>query len=237
MPKQRKYNIQVNDQFGKWIVINIISQTHTKLYECKCVCGNVKTQTGYNLIDKKSTQCRTCSNKEKALINFQNLVGSQFGEWTVISRVESKNRATIYLCKCSCGREVQIKADALMSGRTTKCRKCGDYKELKGTIWNALKRNAEQRGLIININQKYILDLYNKQNGECSLSGKKIDLVTHGKNKASLDRIDSSKGYIEGNVQWVHKDVNMMKLNWPEIYFIELCQNIIMHQQNKNNYI
>lgn len=28
---------------------------------------------------------------------------------------------------------------------------------------------------------------------------------------ASLDRIDSSKGYIRGNVRWVHKDINSMK--------------------------
>ena len=36
---------------------------------------------------------------------------------------------------------------------------------------------------------------------------------------ASLDRIDSSKGYTEDNIQWVHKDVNQMKMDLPEQRF------------------
>jgi hypothetical protein len=45
-------------------------------------------------------------------------------------------------------------------------------------------------------------------------------------NLASLDRIDSKKGYVEGNVHWVHKDVNMMKRNFTEEYFINLCETV-----------
>ena len=37
----------------------------------------------------------------------------------------------------------------------------------------------------------------------------------------SLDRIDSSKGYEENNVQWVHKDINLMKNKYDNKYFIE----------------
>ena len=47
---------------------------------------------------------------------------------------------------------------------------------------------------------------------------------------ASLDRIDSSKGYIEGNVQWVHKRVNLMKGNMSTENFIEWCNLVV-----KNN--
>ncbi len=43
---------------------------------------------------------------------------------------------------------------------------------------------------------------------------------------ASLDRIDSSLGYIEENVQWVHKDVNMMKRIYDNNYFIKMCKLI-----------
>jgi len=42
-------------------------------------------------------------------------------------------------------------------------------------------------------------------------------------NTASLDRIDSSKGYIEGNVQWVHKMVNMSKQQYTQEEFINMC--------------
>jgi hypothetical protein len=44
---------------------------------------------------------------------------------------------------------------------------------------------------------------------------------------ASLDRIDSSKGYIIGNVQWAHKMVNRMKNDMPQEEFIEFCRDII----------
>ena len=43
---------------------------------------------------------------------------------------------------------------------------------------------------------------------------------------ASLDRIDSSKGYVIGNVQWVHKDINIMKNKFDNQYFIDMCKKI-----------
>ena len=54
-----------------------------------------------------------------------------------------------------------------------------------------------------------------------------------GGQTASLDRIDSTKGYIEGNVQWVDKIVNAMKWNIPEKYFIEICKTIAKNQKTK----
>lgn len=50
---------------------------------------------------------------------------------------------------------------------------------------------------------------------------------------ASLDRIDSSKGYIEGNVQWVHKRINKMKLDDSDTEFIEWCRLIADFNKDK----
>jgi hypothetical protein len=66
-----------------------------------------------------------------------------------------------------------------------------------------------------------------QQDGRCALSG--ICLVTSGDFKeitASIDRIDSSKGYTIDNVQLVHKDINMMKQAFEQSYFISLCQKV-----------
>jgi hypothetical protein len=49
-------------------------------------------------------------------------------------------------------------------------------------------------------------------------------------NTASLDRIDSSLGYVRGNVQWLHKDVNWMKNTLDQDRFIELCKAIVNHE-------
>jgi hypothetical protein len=59
--------------------------------------------------------------------------------------------------------------------------------------------------------------------------------ITNTKNRgrvwtASVDRIDSSKDYVEGNVQWLHKDINRMKWDLDTDKFIELCKLVA----NKN---
>ena len=44
---------------------------------------------------------------------------------------------------------------------------------------------------------------------------------------ASIDRKDNSLGYVKGNIQWVHKDVNALKSNFKEKYFLKLCKLIV----------
>ena len=48
---------------------------------------------------------------------------------------------------------------------------------------------------------------------------------------ASIDRIDSKSGYIEGNIQWVHKFINSMKLDHTQEEFIKLCKAVVNHNQ------
>jgi len=94
----------------------------------------------------------------------------------------------------------------------------------------------KRRNLKFEIDKEYVWELFENQNGKCALSG--IDIVLDvGSRKreqtASLDRIDSSKGYIKGNVQWVHKDVNSMKMDYTEDYFIDMCKRIYFSNLNK----
>lgn len=51
---------------------------------------------------------------------------------------------------------------------------------------------------------------------------------------ASLDRKDSLKGYTIDNIQWLHKDVNQMKRNYSEEYFINTCLKIAENYKNNN---
>jgi hypothetical protein len=106
------------------------------------------------------------------------------------------------------------------------------HQEIAGTNWTYYKKGALSRGFEFNISIEYAWDLFLKQNRKCALSGQEIgfniktgSLSKYGyqKNTASLDRIDSKKGYIEGNVQWLHKDVNKLKSNLDEKEFIKLC--------------
>lgn len=97
---------------------------------------------------------------------------------------------------------------------------------------NGLKRNISwDEDLTI----EYLWELLLKQNSKCALSGLYIELTEKRKDSnvnfkymtASLDRIDSSKGYSRDNVQWVHKDINRMKWCFSEDYFINLCKLVV----------
>jgi hypothetical protein len=168
------------------------------------------------------------------------LNGKRFGKLIVISldhTCGAKN-ATYWKCKCDCGNERVIKGCYLTAG-TKSCgcliSKIGtNHKGFKGTgeisasLWNRIKSGAERRELEFTISIDYAWNLFLKQNRKCALTDKPLELFTviHRKiqGTASLDRIDSSKGYVEGNVQWLHKDVNMLKSNYDQTYFIELCK-------------
>jgi hypothetical protein len=50
--------------------------------------------------------------------------------------------------------------------------------------------------------------------------------MTYADQTASLDRIDSSKGYEIDNIQWVHVMVNMCKNKYPQDKFVEMCKAI-----------
>jgi hypothetical protein len=102
-------------------------------------------------------------------------------------------------------------------------------------LWGQIKRGSRRksRTLPFEISMNYVWELYKKQNGICALSGVKLSMPLSHRDKsytASLDRIDSSKGYIEGNVQWVHKDVNIMKQDLPDEVFVDWCKKISYHQ-------
>lgn len=47
----------------------------------------------------------------------ENLVGRQFGKWTVIRHIKGCH----YLCRCECGTERDIASNHLLKGNTTSC--------------------------------------------------------------------------------------------------------------------
>jgi len=49
---------------------------------------------------------------------------------------------------------------------------------------------------------------------------------------ASLDRINSVRGYEPDNVQWVHKTVNFMKQALSDKELLEWCQKIVDHSSS-----
>ena len=173
------------------------------------------------------------------------LSGKKFNKLTVISKAASTRGGSItWNCICDCGNSCVYSSNHL-TRKSQPVKSCGcsrfkrgnqhkqwnGYEGLSGGWWyNHVERERTQKYRVrvpVTITKEYAWELFIKQDRKCALSG--IELVIAGDSKyntASIDRIDSSKGYEEGNVQWVHKHVNFMKRTYSQEYFIELCKKI-----------
>lgn len=170
------------------------------------------------------------------------LTGQTFGNLKVLYRTENSRAGhTRWACECICGKRPTVLSTHLIQGNTKSCG-CGHPKgiahkqwsgvgELSGEFWNsrivrsASGRKGRRQSVDLQITKEYAWQLFLQQNRRCALT--EIELYFpdkwKGDTNASLDRIDSSKGYVEGNVQWVHKDINMMKRTYDNDYFIKMC--------------
>jgi len=86
--------------------------------------------------------------------------------------------------------------------------------ELSPFKWfmRVIKRRKKEKGRDFNIDLKYLSELWETQNGICPFTKWKLELPNHSSSwkedsdklkRASLDRIDNSKGYIRGNLRYV----------------------------------
>lgn len=174
--------------------------------------------------------------------SLKDLTGQRFGRLIVIKFIPKKQRkkkdsSAYWECKCDCGKIVVIKTSSLLRNLT---KSCGcfkkdlvykGYKQLSGVYLHRIKKGALKRGLVHSVSKEYLWNLFVKQNNKCALSGLPIELVSdytykHHLNTASLDRINTEKGYIKGNIRWVHRDINMMRRNLENSYFIDLCRKV-----------
>lgn len=104
--------------------------------------------------------------------------------------------------------------------------------ELSSTTWTRIKTKAAARSIPVSCTANDIWALFLKQDRKCALTGVGLHLAANpSHSNASLDRIDSSKGYEVGNIQWVYKPINLMKNTLDEQEFIKLCQMVASHTQ------
>ena len=116
------------------------------------------------------------------------------------------------------------------------------YKEMQGAFLSSIKAGAKKRKIEYNVSNEYIWKLFLDQDRKCKYTGLPLffskNNLEHrmGQANASLDRIDPSLPYIEGNVHWVHKRVNIMKGNMNEEEFLNFCKAITFRNQKSEIY-
>lgn len=161
---------------------------------------------------------------------------NRYNQLTVLEEVKHKNRL-MYKVQCDCGKVEIKRKDWVKSGRTTSCKSCASKRTAKNypppinfkgigglskTHFSYIKHCAKIRNIPFSLSIEFLWNLYIKQKGLCALTNIPITLEVAIKDcnvdwniiTASLDRIDSTKPYIESNVWWVHKRINRLKNNY-----------------------
>lgn len=185
-----------------------------------------------------NTQCKVCYDD----MRHSKVIGERFGITTVVARHSPKQ----VLCVCDCGSKHLARLDHLKkSQKSCGClqkRRRGRENHRYNQEWHSVifghrisiwRSQAKSRALAFNITLDYLESLWKSQEGKCFYSGRILTLETNQIDSLSLERIDSTKGYIAGNVAFISKTINMMKKNYPLSIFITVCRDIANHLENE----
>jgi hypothetical protein len=182
----------------------------------------------------RANTCKKCRNKIRSGNNYKRLTDgkktcSVCKKRKDVSEFNSdkQNKDGLQICCKDCQIMRLNKSQSKLNGFAKK-------------LFRDLKKNALNRNIKVTITVDDIFDLYEKQNGICVYSGIKMttdNIPKEGRrynnlHNISVDRIDSNKAYDKDNVQLVCMEVNIMKYDFDEIHFIELCTKISKHCRN-----
>lgn len=172
-------------------------------------------------------------------MKFIDLTGIRFGRLSVIEKAERpkhvKSTSQYWLCKCDCGNEKIINSHGLMTGNTTSCG-CYNKEKIKkalsydnrnipyiNRIFCEYKKHSEKRNISFKISKKRFIELIESPCFYCGKEKSNTSRRSHCEEKYSyngIDRIDSSKGYIEENIVPCCKICNKAKLAMPRNEFL-----------------
>lgn len=103
---------------------------------------------------------------------------------------------------------------------------------------NVLRKNANSRAtkkqIAYDADLLFLIDLYNKQDGKCALTGLPFNLDRRGGTKRvfapSIDRLDCKGGYTKDNVRLVCLIVNIALNDFGDYAFDIMCRGYVKHQ-------
>ena len=236
-----KEKFHVGDVYGKYTIISekyTVEDTHY-VVNVRCECGKEDWKL---LSDLKSGRVRGCASCMARTRSRKVKVGDQYKHWKVIDGpISSKHQCLQWkvLC-CKCNSFVRwMQANELMDPNSSfMCLKCSQAERGKkerlangGTEYLSInkyhkwEKSAKRRNYEFSVSIEYLTELYLSQDKKCAITGEYLPDLE----KASLDRIDSTKGYVQGNLQWVTIQANLSKhiMSMENLY--EFCKKVLNH--------
>lgn len=115
---------------------------------------------------------------------------------------------------------------------------CGNQRD-EYTPFRYTYRCVTSRFKDYNITLDDLKETWEKQNGICPYTGLKLILPENSNvnnidffHRASLDRIDSSLGYIKGNIQFISTPINLMKNTKSDMEIRKFLKEISTYTSN-----
>lgn len=139
----RKAEDITGQKFNKLTAIEYIGDS---IWKCQCDCGEYRDVRITYLRNGRIKACEKCAKKASLK---KDLTGQTFNEWTVKEYVGD----SYWLCKCSCGKEKEVKAYDLTSGKSKSCGhndKGPKFVDLTGQTfnkWTVLKYAGDRQWL------------------------------------------------------------------------------------------
>ena len=112
-------------KFGRLTVLDFYGSDKRResIWRCQCECGNITNVLSSNLRKGYTKSCG-CLQKEKAGKNtpIKDLSNMLFGQLTVLYPTSQRlNGQVVWHCKCTCGKEIDVRSYNLISGNTFSC--------------------------------------------------------------------------------------------------------------------
>lgn len=106
-------------------------------------------------------------------------------------------------------------------------------KHLRANLARASNRGKESREIQVSLD--YVYHVGASQDFLCAMTGQEMEFTRGGQwwlgqwcnpNSCTIDRIDSTKGYVKGNIQLVTWRANCLKRSIDNDEFIDFCKDV-----------
>jgi hypothetical protein len=162
-------------------------------------------------------------------------VGKRFGDLTVLGTGILKSKGNYHFrVECKCGFCFNARAQHVVDQKIRTCIHCRPQSLEKPGFTNSFlstyKNRAARQGREFYISIDDLQAAFQKQQGLCALTKDTLTLPRNSRERTefnvSIDRIDSTKGYVPNNIQLVTKRINMCKQDMTQEDFILLCLKV-----------
>lgn len=163
--------------------------------------------------NKHHTCSRACSGKLLSSIHYSRIkTNCDFCHKEIFYKRSHFKKRKNHTCSIECF--AKIKSQIIRGENNPKALKLGSKERYFWDRYQDYKHRSGARKIDFDLTYEFLIGLFDKQNGLCYYTGYPMKLGgSIDFDTMSLDRVDSNKGYIIGNVVFCLNCINMMKSN------------------------